>query len=171
MPEPHDVDVAAFDAVLAEATSPERIWRALHALADTVVGSKLFTVMQLDWARQESSRTYSSQPQAYPVSGTKPVNRSHWFDIIHLERRPFVANTIADIAAVFPDYELIASLGCGSVVNLPVFVGGTLLGTVNLLHEEHYYDPARVIAAAQLGLPAKAAFLAAQWRGGATKGS
>jgi hypothetical protein len=30
-------------------------------------------------------------------------------------------------------------LGCGAVINLLVMYGGTLLGTVNMLHEEGYY--------------------------------
>jgi len=41
---------------------------------------------------------------------------------------------------VFFDHELIASLGCGSILNLPVATGGRILGTLNVLHEEHWYD-------------------------------
>lgn len=32
------------------------------------------------------------------------------------------------------DRALIGSLGCGSVVNMPVFVSGRFMGTVNILH-------------------------------------
>lgn len=153
--------LARFDAVLVDAKDAETIWRGLQDLADAVVGARLFTVMQLDWAREESVRAYTNHPQEYPVSGAKPINRTHWFETIHVERKPFVANTIKDIANVFPDHELIWSLGCGSVVNLPVFVGGQMLGTVNLLDAEHYYTPERVAAiVAQLSIPSKAAFLA-----------
>lgn len=156
--------MGAFDATLAGTREPKRIWRALHSLCDELIGVKLFTVMQLDWANRLSARTYTSHRKAYPVSGTKPINGGAWFDIVHLEKRAFVANTIKEIATVFPDHELIWSLGCGSVINLPVFVGGKLLGTVNLLHEEHFYSEARVRASEQLNLPAKAAFLAASCR-------
>ncbi|CAI2935189.1 GAF domain-containing protein [Aminobacter niigataensis] len=154
--------LVAFDAAIATMTEVEGVWKALQALADVVVGAKLFTVMKLDWASELSSRTYTSHPDTYPVSGTKPMNRTHWFDTIHVQRKPFVANTIKDIADVFPDHETIWSLGCGSVLNWPVFVGDTMLGTVNMLHEEHYYTPQRVEAAKQLSLAAKAAFLAVE---------
>ena len=74
----------------------------------------------------------------------------------------FVANTIADIAKVFPDHEKIWSLGCGSVVNLPVIIEGQLAATINMLHEEHYYSPARVeLIERHLSLPARRACLAA----------
>ncbi len=154
--------LAAFDAAIATTTEVEGVWKALQALADVVVGAKLFTVMKLDWANDRSGRTYTSHPDAYPVSGTKPINRTHWFDTIHVKRQPFVANTIKDIADVFPDHETIWSLGCGSVLNWPVFVGDKMLGTVNMLHEEHFYTPVRVEAAKQLSLAAKAAFLAVE---------
>lgn len=154
--------LVAFDAAMATTTEVEGVWKALQALADVVVGAKLFTVMKLDWASELSSRTYTSHPDTYPVSGTKPMNRTHWFDTIHVQRKPFVANTIKDIADVFPDHETIWSLGCGSVLNWPVFVGDTMLGTVNMLHEEHYYTPQRVEAANRLSLAAKAAFLAVE---------
>ena len=62
---------------------------------------------------------------------------------------------------VFPDFELIRSLGCESALNLPVVVAGRVIGTVNLLHEEGYYTDERVAAAANLLPYATIAFLAA----------
>ncbi len=152
--------LAELDAVIAKATEADPIWRALHILADSLVGAKLFTVMRIDWANDVSGRAYTSDPENYPASGTKKINRTHWFEAIHKQRKPFVANTIADIAEVFPDHEKIWSLGCGSVINYPVIIADQMHGTVNLLHEEHYYMPERVSAAGLLALPAKAAFLA-----------
>jgi hypothetical protein len=154
--------MATFDAEIARATEPSAVWSALQALAETVVGAKLFTIMEVDFEKDVAGRVHTSDPVNYAVSGTKPINRTYWFDIIHVERRPFVANTIADISKVFPDHETIRSLGCGSVINLPVVIADELAGTVNLLHEEHYYTPERLQAAGLLSLPAKAAFLAAR---------
>ena len=75
----------------------------------------------------------------------------------------FVANTLADIDTVFPDATLIGELGCGSVINLPVVLGDTLVGTVNILDVEHHYTPERVaLAKAWLSVPAKAAYLASR---------
>jgi hypothetical protein len=115
--------------------------------------------MVVDMAKEQSARAYSSDPAAYPVSGTKPIRYDSWFDVIHKQRKPFVANTIADIAKVFPDHELIWSLGCGSVVNLPIEIGGTLMGTVNLLDAEHHYDEDRLSRLDHLRTPAKLSYL------------
>ena len=141
------------------------VWKALEELSGAVVGHKLFTIMTVDIAAGLARRAYTSHPRDYPVSGTKPIHRDQWFDIVHGERRSFVANTIAEIARVFPDFELIASLGCGSVMNLPVVLQGELVATVNMLDEEHHYTPERVAAAeTSLAIPAKLCYaLAAQF--------
>ena len=108
-------------------------------------------------------RAYSSDTKNYPVSGTKPIHRNRWFAIVHDEKRSFVANTIKDIATVFPDFELIQSLGCGSVINLPVVLRGQLAATINMLDATNHYTPERVaIAEEHLKLPAMLAVVAAQ---------
>jgi GAF domain-containing protein len=153
--------MAELDRAIANVKTAQPIWAALQELAQSVVGARLFTVMHVDFEKGVAGRVHTSDPVSYAVSGTKPINRTYWFDVVHVERRPFVANTIEEIAKVFPDHETIRSLGCGSVVNLPVVIADELVGTVNLLHEEQYYTPERVAAARTLSLPAKAAFLAA----------
>jgi GAF domain-containing protein len=145
-----------FVAAVSEARTSASGWKALEDLAQSLVGHKLFTVMTVDMAAGLSRRAYSNQPAAYPVSGTKPIPDNRWFDIIHRQRQTFVANTIEDIATVFPDHQLIDSLGCGSVVNLPVVLEGELVATINLLHAAGHYTPERVATAeVQLAVPAR----------------
>jgi hypothetical protein len=151
--------LADYDRAVSTNPGATAAWTALQTLACTLLGAKLFTVMVVDMTRQVSARVFSSDEGTYPVSGTKPILHNSWFDIIHRERRPFVANTIAEIARVFPDHELIRSLGCGSVVNLPVEIGGELVGTVNLLHAEHHYDQTRLARLPHLRIPAKLSYL------------
>lgn len=151
-----DVHLLAFAAAVSAARSADAAWRALQGLAEAVPGCRLFTVMTVDMAAGLARRAYSSDPTAYPVSGTKPIRRDAWFDIVHGERRSFVANTIAEIATVFPDHELIARLGLGSVHNLPVVLRGELVATVNMLDVTGHYTASRVAAAeAGLALPAR----------------
>lgn len=153
--------LAAFDAMVANDSNPDAPWIALETLTRKVIGVKLFTTMTVDMKNEVARRAYTSDPVSYPTSGTKPIRYDSWFDIVHKERRSFVANTIEDIAKVFPDYPLINSLGCQSVINIPVEVGGELLGTVNCLEVAHHYTPERVAAAELLKMPARLAFLAA----------
>ena len=67
------------------------------------------------------------------------MNPTPWAKQVIHERRSYLGPTPADIKAVFYDWELISSLGCGSALNLPVTSGAHLLGTLNLLHEADWY--------------------------------
>ncbi|HRX73940.1 MAG TPA: GAF domain-containing protein [Hyphomonas sp.] len=151
----------AFDRALGVATHQDAAFDALHALVRATVGVRLFTVMTVDMDRMVARRAYSNDPDNYPCSGTKPIESNAWFDVVHGRREMFVANTLAEIAQVFPDHELIGKLGCGSVVNLPIILGNKLQATMNILDREHHYSPERTAAiASDLSLPAKAALLA-----------
>ncbi|WP_281982195.1 GAF domain-containing protein [Thalassorhabdomicrobium marinisediminis] len=152
--------LSQFNADLSAATTADAAQAALHRLADTLIGAKLFTVMTVDMETELASRSYTSDPESYPTSGTKPITRNSWFNHVHDGHNMFVANTLADIADVFPDHELIGSLGCGSVINLPVVHKGELIATVNMLDAEQHYTPERQqIALEQLTLPALATLL------------
>jgi hypothetical protein len=154
----HFEAVARFDAAIATAKGADAAFAALQALVQATVGAKLFTYMTVDMEAEVARRAYTSDPANYPTSGTKPIRYDSWFDIVHKQRQYFVANTIADIAKVFPDYELIDSLGCQSVVNLPVVIGGKLVGTVNMLDVDGYYTPERVQMIREIiAVPAKLA--------------
>jgi hypothetical protein len=147
--------VASFVDAVSQARESGASWKALDDLAKAEVGHRLFTVMVVDMGAGLARRAYSNHPAEYPVSGTKPIQRDTWFKIVHGERRSFVANTIEDIADVFPDHALIASLGCGSVVNVPVVLEGDLVATINLLDAAGFYIPQRVARAeSELAIPA-----------------
>jgi hypothetical protein len=147
-----------FVAAISEARDADAGWTALADLAGAVAGHRLFTVMTVDMAAGVVRRAYSNMPDAYPTSGTKPLhgNTGDWFETVFNQRRSFVANTLADIAKVFPDHELIGSLGCGSVVNYPVVLGGELVAAINLLDVAGHYTPGRVHAVEEhLAVPAR----------------
>jgi hypothetical protein len=152
-----------FDHSLEHAVSSQQCWKALQDLYGATVGHKLFTVMMVDMQKKEACRAYSSHPAAYPVSGTKPVRFDAWFDVVHRQRRMFIANTIEEIAAVFPDHEKIWSMGCGSVVNVPVIINGALAATINILDAEHHYTSERLALIEQhLVQPSSRAYRAAR---------
>lgn len=149
---------AQFDAALAAAETAEEAFAALEALARETVGVKLFTVMTLDRQAMLARRAYTSEPERYPVSGTKPIEINDWFETVATRHEVFVANTLDDIAQVFPDHGTIGALGCGSVINLPVVLDGELAATINLLDVPHHFTPERVdLAIRVLTEPAQAA--------------
>ena len=116
---------------LARPDQPEEIFAALERAVRNTVGAKLFTVMEIDRERGVARRSYTHMPDAYPATGEKPLRQDAWSDIVERRHETFVANTIDDIAAVFPDHELIRSLGCESCLNLPIVVAGEVIGTLN----------------------------------------
>ena len=149
----------AFADRLATAQSEREIGRALHRLAEDTVGVRLFTLTADNPKKGYVRRVYSSDETAYPVLGTKPIVFDDTYRKMTEERFVYVANSVAAMEADFPDLDLIVSLGCGSVVNIPVVAGGEMLGSINLLHEEGWYTPERVAAANALVVPAIACFL------------
>jgi hypothetical protein len=140
-------------AVAKGGAQPSTAFDALKTLTDEVVGVKLFTVMTHDSVNGVAQRIYSNMPDAYPVSGTKPANETDWTRQVIRDKRTFVANDIEGIAKVFSDHELIKSLGCESVINVPIVVDGAVMGTINCLHEAGFYTDDKVAAAEALKLP------------------
>ena len=141
---------------------PRATFEALCALAQGMIGAKLFTLMTFEARTRGAQRVFSNMPDAYPELGTKPLNETWWSDHVLDGHKTFVANDIDAIAEVFPDHELIASLGCQSVINVPIVVNGAVYGTINCLDEAGYYTPDRVAASEAIKLPGAAAFLLIQ---------
>nr|WP_321507546.1 GAF domain-containing protein [uncultured Celeribacter sp.] len=146
-----------FEDAFSKALTDAQAYDALCTLTKATVGAKLFTVMTADMDAMMACRVYTDDAENYPTTGTKPIEMNRWFEQVHGRHETFVSNTLADIDTVFPDAELIGKLGCGSVINLPVILGGKMVATVNILHEEGYYTPERVAQAHEvLRLPAMA---------------
>jgi hypothetical protein len=154
----------AFLAALAARSQPGTTLLSLQTLFRQEVGAKLFTVMTFDPLTRQSQRVHSSHSKEYPVSGGEPLPMGQWSRTVIEERKMFVANTIEAIAEVFPDHELIRSLGCESAVNLPVVFADAVIGTVNLLDVSGHYTPDRVAKIERLSPFAAAALLAAACR-------
>jgi GAF domain-containing protein len=149
-----------FHAALARADGqPDTAMAALCQLAQSAVGAKLFTVTTVDQKEGVARRLYSSMPDAYPVSGTKPLVDDDWSRHVIGQGKIFVGNSAGDLAAVFSDHELIESLGCQSVINVPIVVDGEILGTINCLDVAGHYTPERVAAAEILKLPGAACLM------------
>ena len=133
---------------LAHPNQPHATFAALQAITEEIVGAALFTAMTHDTLAQRSLRNYTGNETAYPLGTWKPMKQdTPWVQHVLVERKIFVANTLEEIAVVYPDAEFIGSLGYGSAMNIPGVFAGRVIGTINLLHEAGYYTPDRVEAA------------------------
>ena len=139
---------------------PETLFEALEQQTKTLVGHKLFTLLYVDGL--EVARVYSSNTSAYPVFGRKPMGPTPWGKLVMEGRQPYLGKDAASIRWAFFDHELIASLGLGSVINIPVVYNGETIGTMNLLDAEHHYTQAHVLLVAALAPSLIPAFLLAR---------
>ncbi|MEM7022569.1 MAG: GAF domain-containing protein [Pseudomonadota bacterium] len=131
--------LAEVAGALAMAGQPQAGFAALDRTMNQVIGHKLFTILLLHSGSGEAERLYTNQPQVYPVGGRKPLIPNFWTDHVLRGQQSYIGRTYDDIRAVFFDHELIRSLGCESVLNIPVILGRQTLGTINLLHEADWY--------------------------------
>jgi len=122
------------------------------------IGVRLFTVLAWVPERRALRRVHSSHPVEYPVGGEKTVEvAAGWLERCITGQEPYFGPDSAAVREIFADHELIDSLGCGAVINVPVVDDGRTLGVLNLLDAEGHYDDDSVAVArslAPLAVPA-----------------
>ena len=149
--------ITSLAAAHASLDQPLATFEAADVALAQAFGHKLFTILMYDKAVTESIRVYANLKGDYPLLGRKKIVSAEWKSCLFDDGLPFVGHTAADIKLAFSDYELIQSLGCESVLNLPVRWNGQTIGTVNLLHAANWYKDVDLAAAtvfAQLIAPA-----------------
>jgi len=112
-----------------------------------LIGHKLFTVLSYDKNLLELERIYSNNPLSYPLSGTKKLTNTDWSKKVFVDGKVYIGYNASDIKSSFPDYELIEKLGCRSVMNIPLILKGNVVGSVNLLNTENWYNDHQVFVA------------------------
>ncbi len=136
----------ALDAVAVAMMQGGQPESGLHALAQALaarIGYRLFTVLVLDREAGVSRRFYSSQPDAYPTDGAKPIRTdSDFYARVVQEGRPRICADREACKAAFPDHDRIFALGCEGAVNVPVRWDGQTIASLNLLHRAGWYREA-----------------------------
>lgn len=153
--------------LLAEKGQPNFFFDALDTALAARVGHRLLTLLYTDG--DEVARVYSNMPDVYPVSGRKPMGVTPWGDLVLRGQQPFLGRDYEALKWAFFDHELIASLGLGSAINIPVVYDGETIGTINLLHEEHFYEEKHVEIARKFAPLLIPAFLEARRISGASR--
>ena len=155
--------VALARAAAAE-TAARAVFRAAEAANAALVGHRLFTILFVVPGGAEVERVHSSDPAAYPLTGRKQMGPTPWGEHVITGPRAWLGRDMDAIRWAFFDHALIASLGCGACINVPVCAMGEVVGTLNVLDAEHAYD-ARHLALVEAAAPALVApFLAVTGR-------
>jgi hypothetical protein len=146
LPQPTEPAWAAAAGALARvvgvATEPDDVFTALTDACRVVVGWRLATVLFIDGDQGRVRRAWTSDPESYPTGGTKELGNSELARTVFTDGRATLLRDPADLARAFPDHELIASLGCGAAMNIPIRHRGVVLGSVNLLDAAGSYEEA-----------------------------
>ncbi|GAB3159784.1 GAF domain-containing protein [Amycolatopsis sp. NPDC004378] len=115
------------------------------------LGVRLFTVLAWVPERNALRRVHSSHPAEYPVGGEKTVEvAAGWLERCITAQEPYFGPDKAAVREIFADHDLIESLGCGAIINVPVVSGGRTLGVLNILDAEGAYDEDAVAVAGSL---------------------
>ena len=141
--------IGAVARAAATSASPDELFGAIADACQAAVGWRLLTVLLVDADQELVRRAYTSHPDAYPVGGTKSTAGSDLAALFSDGRASLMTSPV-ELARVFPDHELIASLGCGAAMNIPVGHHGAVLGSVNILGEAGSYAPEHTAAAGPL---------------------
>lgn len=145
-------EVVTFADLVGSDTDLSEIWARADTVFDSLVGHRLFTILHHDDSSGSVRRLYSSNPEKYPVGGTKKMGPTSWGELVLKQGRPFLGRDVAALKWAYPDYKVLVGLGLGSALNCPLRMGGKTLGTVNLIHVEGHFSAellgiARVLAA------------------------
>jgi len=109
------------------------------------VGFRLFTVTAINQSLPKPvRRLWSSHPELYPIGGDKELASDDWTDKVMGSHQLMICNTAIDIAATYPDHEVIDRLGCASGMNLPIVLAGEVLGTLNIFNTAQWFDEERI---------------------------
>lgn len=130
-------EISLYEA-MKQPNQPAPFFQALDELLQREIGHVLFTLLAVDGG--EVVRIYSSDPEHYPVSGRKPMTDTPWGRHVIGQHKSFLAKDMDGIKWAFFDHELIASLGGGTQINVPVVFDGVCIGTINLTHRAGVYD-------------------------------
>ena len=103
-----------------EPGQPQALYAALDRLLAAVVGHRLFTMMVLAADGVKVRRVYSNEPSVYPVGGFKTHRQTPWGRQVLADGKPYIGCNADDIRWAFADHERIFSLGCESVLNVPI---------------------------------------------------
>ncbi|MDR5798077.1 GAF domain-containing protein [Caballeronia sp. LZ008] len=138
---------------------PQTTFEALDTAMSEMVGRKLLTVLTVNRSRDTVERAYSNQSGTYAAGGTKGIESAPRLKQVLATGEAFIARNRHEIQTNYPDARAIFETGCSSILNVPVIWSGTVVATVNLLHDEEHYQDEHIPIVQGLAQAAMPAFL------------
>src|SRR5262249_49085126 len=134
--------------ISSTATRREELFSAVEAVIRSRIGFKLLTMLLLTPDGAVVQRIHTTNVEDYPLSGQERLRPTPWGERVLKEGRPYLGRNREAVKWAFPaDFDLIASLGLGSAMNVPIVALGRVLGSLNIFDSEWQYDSRSLIAA------------------------
>lgn len=124
--------------------------REAFDLCSKALNNDLFTAMRFHAVTMEVERLHSTLPESYRVSGRKPKRDTEWGKKVLIDREINLGFGAADIKWAFSDHETILELGLNAVLNVPIVLDGSVLGTINYLRGDPAFSSREVEFAEQV---------------------
>lgn len=146
------------DFASAMSQGPDAIFSRIAERLKAAPGYDLFTILAPDESGTRLDRLYSTNLVQYPLGAADEVKDDLWFRRLFVDRLPIVANTLDDIGAWLPDYQIFVEQNYSSLLNLPVLFAGRTIGLVNMMGGDNHFDAAALekigaaLPAAALGI-------------------
>lgn len=137
-------DVETIQAMTGAEADRMAIYRTVERIAAETVGFVFLTTLRYNEAEACVERLHSSNEQAYPVGGRKPLSKIKESHQALDSGEVFLAPDREAVKRAFFDHELIFSLGSTAILNAPIRLGGRRLGTLNFCGVENTYGAAEV---------------------------
>ena len=131
-----------FDSLVKSVCKDNRniFFRKIDRLIKRLIGHKLITFTVIDHSLKYVERVYTNNSKVYPLLGTKRLPKNKWSQTVIKNKKHFLGKNKKDIKKLFFDYEVIFSLGCGSIINFLVKFNDIPIGTINVLDKEYKYN-------------------------------
>ena len=115
-------------------------FKKIDQLIKKSIGHKLITFTVIDHSIKYVERIYTNNPKVYPLLGRKKIPKNKWSKTVIKNKKHFLVKNKKEIKKLFFDYEVIFSLGCGSIINFLVIFNNVPIGTINILDKEYKYN-------------------------------
>jgi hypothetical protein len=125
---------------LGLAEGAEAQWSVISRLAESAFSFSLLTGLVYLKEQRLMRRIFSTDEALSPLGGFKATGKGPWSAHVLDQGLPYIGSNEADIRSVFSEAELLIERGLHSVLNLPIWCAGSVIGSLNLLHHRHAYD-------------------------------
>lgn len=136
--------LAGLAQALGQTADSDAHWQAIAKTMQELFGYGLLTGLVYLKAQRLMRRIYTSDEQVSPLGGFKATGKGPWSLRVLDQGLPYVGRDEADIRTVFSEAEDLIARGLHAVLNVPIWHGGEVIGSVNMLGRRGAYDEVEI---------------------------